>query len=473
LIVYKISVIRTFFISTLISYLLIGMYEFSRFLFDKIKGTFSISLWSKFKILSIIFPLVLIYSSMITLNIPPLQINKKYYINSFYKENASFTSLQEAESLARVAVDDKNSYIKLSQGNSENFTNRYIFSIGDYSVEIDGATGKIFQITMLNENKINVKGNLNEEEIKGKTISWLKKIGFTYSENKSLIKIEKQTNQYTVNIFNKYNDGSVDDRSSCSIQWYDNGKLCSAIIGSNLFDLKDYKEIKIDESAINSNIKKWYEKSGESAPSYIIDSFSYWIGENNTYIQVKCKNNDSLGINPYNGQIVNFNKNKSDNEKITQEIYEKNNSKAEQLAKIYSNSWNNLNYKLEDTSFNENGNYTFISNKGILTNLINVKLDFQGNISAFSEINNSFSKTKLYSDKAFKISSTTALTLIANKYMPFGIYTKRVKLAVEVNEKGNINYKWMVMVVPFKDVEHQIYYVDVNTGKIDPLLDYK
>ena len=36
LIVYKISAIRTFFISTLISYLLIGMYEFSRFLFDKI-----------------------------------------------------------------------------------------------------------------------------------------------------------------------------------------------------------------------------------------------------------------------------------------------------------------------------------------------------------------------------------------------------------------------------------------------------
>lgn len=461
--------------STLVSYLLIGMYELCRHLFRKVKENFVYSTWNILKSMSIVMPVILIYSSIIAMNVLPLQINKKYNVDSYYREDASFTSLNEAEKLARTSVGDSTSNVRLWEGTSENFNNRYMFSVGNYSVSIDGATGKVFDIKIQNEIKVNPQNKVRAQDIKIKTVKWLKSIGFNYDESRHYIKIEESSNKFIVSIFNMYNDGSIDDRPAAGIEWYSDGKLCSANLGLIISNIKDYPEIKTNELEIASSIKAWYDKLGEGVPPYLFETFLYWFGEPSPSIHVKCKNNDSFRLDPFNGKIKSFSRDIKQNEKnkqgFTQETYNKYKGRAEQLAKNFGRSLGKFNYSLMESSKYEQGYYSFVYKNNILTKYIDVGLDSQGNLNSFREESNI--EAKLYSDKEFKISSSTALKLVANQYKPFGIYTRRVKLAAEIMENGDINYKWMVMVIPFKDVEHQIYYVDVNTGKVTPLLNYK
>jgi hypothetical protein len=472
--IYKVLRFEILFTSTLAAYFLIGVYELSRHLFRKGIEGISASLWRKLKLLSITIPMVLVYSCIIALNISPLQIEKKYHINSYYKEDAAFTSLGEAERLARIAVEDVDSEIRHWQGLQENFNNRYMLTVGNYSVSINGATGKIFDITTINERKEKSQGNLSEQAIREKTIKWLQAVGFTYDEARIHIKILQQADKYMVNIYNRYNDGSVYERASGEIQWYPDGKLYRAGIGLGFSNIKDYKHIKIDEAIIENQIKAWYEKLGEETPAYALGYASYWFGELNPLINISCKNKDSFRISAETGKIMSFNR-RRDNEaynkpSFTEEQYNKYKERAEQLARTFSSSWDRHPYRPLENATHEYGLYTYTAENGVLINYIHVNLDPQGNMLSFNE--NSHMKTEFTSDKEFKVSSSDALKLVTSQYKPFGIYTKRVKLAAEIKEDGTANYKWMVMVIPFRDVEHQIYYVDTDTGKITPLLNY-
>jgi hypothetical protein len=474
----NVYMVQMLWMSVPISYFLLGMYELCRHLFNKIRGAFSFSVWIKLKITSIILPGILIYSSIIALNFTPMQINKTYNIDSIYKEDATFTSLEEAENLARIAVEDTTSNIKLWYGTTENFNNRYMFSIGNYSVDIDGATGKIFEIKNQNKNEIEIYEIIDEEGIKEKTIKWLKNIGVTYDERQLEMKVERESNKYIVNIFNKFDDGSIDNNQYCSIQWNTNGRIYSANLGSTLFNIKDYKEIKINEIEIRENINKWYEKLEEETPNYIIKNLQYWFGDTEPSINILCKNNDGVQMNYETGQIISFSRNTNQNHdgednitKMTNEDYNKFKSIAKEKASLISANWNKFNYKLTDgyPGSEENGYYSFETSNNALIKDLTIQLDSKGNITSFNE---GYKRVNEYSDKDFKVSSSTALKLVSNKFNSFGIYTKRVKLAIEIKEDGEVNYKWMVMVIPFKTAEHQIYYVDTDTGEITSLLNY-
>ena len=136
-------------------------------------------------------------------------------------------------------------------------------------------------------------------------MKWLNSVNCTYDENHQQLKIEKQANKYNVTIFNKYNDGSIDDSSSGYVEWYLDGKLSRASLGFS--NIKDNKNIKI----IDSSIKNWYDKLGEKVPPYVIYQLTYWFGEGDPSASVKCKNNDSFQIYLYSGQIISYNNNKS------------------------------------------------------------------------------------------------------------------------------------------------------------------
>ncbi len=474
LIFYKKVGMRIIFSSTLISYFLIGSYELGRHLFNKARRASTSSLWSKLKYTSIVFPLVLIFSCIVTLNISPIEIEKKYHIDSIYREDATFTTVEEAENLARTALNDNNSNIAHWQGTSEDFNNRYFFSLGNYSVEIDGAKGKIFDIRNRDKSEINNNEALTKEEIRGKTLKWLEAVGFTYDENRHHLKIEQEPNKYTVSISNKFTDGTIDDRMKSTIQWYLDGKLNYASLGLMFSNFKDYKDIKINEAIISQNLKSWYNKLGEEMPAYIIEHFTYWFGDFDPSVNVRCKNNDYFDIDMYTGKIISFHRNsneQNDKTSFTNETYNEYKDKAEKLASDFSSNWKDNDYALQESISKERYYYSFVGNKNELNNSIDIGLDLEGNFKAFNERIDI--RSQLYSDKKFKVSSSTALKLVSKEYKPFSIYSKRVKLVAEIKDNGEINYKWMVVVLPFKKVEHQIYYVDVNTGKITPLLEYK
>lgn len=474
LIVYKKVGMKIIFSSTLISYFLIGSYELGRHLFNKARKASTSSFWGKMKYASIVFPLVLIFSCIVTLNISPIEIEKKYHIDSIFRKDATFTTVEEAENLARIALNDNNSNIAHWQGTSEDFNNRYFFSLGDYSVEIDGATGKIFDIRDKVKSEINNNESLTKEEIRVKTLKWLEAVGFTYDENRHHLKIEQKPNKYTVSISNKFTDGTVDDRGKATIQWYLDGKLDYASLGSIFSNFKDYKGIKINGALISHKLQAWYNKLGEEVPAYIIEHFTYWFGDFDPSVNVRCKNNDYFNIDICTGKILSFRRNSNgQNDKLSfiNETYNEYKDKAEKIASELGSSWKDNDYKLKEIISEERYYYSFMGNKEELNNRIDIGLDLEGNFKSFDERIDI--RSKLYSDKKFKVSSSTALKLVAKEYKPFSIYSKRVKLTAEIKDNREINYKWMVVVLPFKKVEHQVYYVDVNTGKITPLLEYK
>jgi len=474
LIVYKKVGMKIIFSSTLISYFLIGSYELGRHLFNKVRKASASKLWNNLRYTSIILPMVLIFSCIVTLNISPIEIEKKYHIDSIFRKDATFTTVEEAENLARIALNDNNSNIAHWQGTSEDFNNRYFFSLGDYSVEIDGATGKIFDIRNRDKSEINYNESLTKEEIRVKTLKWLEAVGFTYDENRHHLKIEQKPNKYTVSISNKFTDGTVDDRGKATIQWYLDGKLDYASLGSIFSNFKDYKGIKINEALISHKLQAWYNKLGEEVPGYIIEHFTYWFGDFDPSVNVRCKNNDYFNIDIYTGKILSFRRNSNgQNDKLSfiNETYNEYKDKAEKIASELGSNWKDNDYILKEIISEERYYYSFMGNKEELNNRIDIGLDLEGNFKFFDERIDI--RSKLYSDKEFEISSSTALKLVAKEYKPFSIYSKRVKLTAEIKDNGEVNYKWMVVVLPFKKVEHQIYYVDVNTGKITPLLEYK
>jgi len=461
-----------------VSYLLLGIYELCRHLFKKLRGVFAIPMRKKLKIVSIIVPVILIYSTMITLNFTPMQIDKTYNVYSIYKEDANFTSVQEAENLAIIAVEDTTSSITLWAGTSENFNNRYMFSIGNYSVQVEGATGQVSEIRTENEKEIDSEETLSQEEIRLKTLKWLKNIGITYDEKYLDMKVEKESNKFIVKIFNKFNDGSIEDKSYNSIEWNVDGSLYSVNKGTALFNLRDYKEIKMDEYIIKEKINTWYEKLGEKAPAFLLQEFHYSFGDRDPSISILCKNDDRFQINSENGEVLSFARNTNRNHngednitKMTSEDYNKFKVIAEEKASLLSANWNKFNYKLtEGFKCSEGeGYYNFETGKDELIKYLTIQLDSKGNMTS---INEGYDRANEYSDKDFKVSSSTALKLVSDKFKSFGIYTKRVKLAIEIKEDGKVNYKWMVMVIPFKTAEHQIYYVDTDTGEITSLLKY-
>lgn len=474
LIIYKVLRTEILFSSTLVSYFLIGSYELGRHIFHKAKSVSTISLWKKLRALSIVVPVTLIYFIVIALNISPIEIEKKYYIDSVYRNYATFTSLQEAENLARIALEDETSKISHWQGKTEDFNNRYNFSLGDYSVDIDGATGKIFEIRNQKEKDMKSDKNLSEKDIENKTLKWLKTVGFTYDENHHVLRVGKRPNSYEVSIYNKSTDGFIYDRNVATIQWDLDGKLQVAGFGTFFSNFKDYKDVKINEEIIDQRIKQWYAKLGEAIPHYGIVSYLYWFGEFDPSIHVECGYGDSFFINSFSGEILKFTRTLKRevnfNSQLNDSIFDKHKSKAEQLAKKLSNNYKEGSYILKENSSMVNLSYEFVEKDKEVPIVVTIQLDEEGNLIFFSESHDY--RSKLYSDKEFNISSSRALRLVSKEYRPLSIYAKRVKLVVEFKDNGDINYKWMVVIIPFKKADHQIYYVDANTGDITPLLNY-
>jgi hypothetical protein len=139
-------------------------------------------------------------------------------------------------------------------------------------------------------------------------------------------------------------------------------------------------------------------------------------------------------------------------------------------------SYDIFNYKLDiNKQYYGEDSYFLSDTQGVRTSTIIVRLDAEGKLASFKQeySRNLGDRFTLYSDKDFTVSSSEAVNKVSELYQTFGIYSKRVKLIVEVDENGAQNFKWMVVVMPLKSSEHHIYFVDVNTGEVNPLKEYK
>ena len=454
--------------------LLLGLYEGSRYIVERMKVKSTKVLWKRLKLFSSTFILVVAIFGLTFCGINPIRSNENQTVFMLFNKSIKLTTVQEAEKVARTALEDNKSKFVLNSGTSMDFYNFFYIVLGDYSINVSEVTGKVTEIHNSNLKKAEEPGTLKLDEVKDKTIYLLKQCGYTYETEKSEMHIKEKDDSYEVLIKNKFSNGKSYNLmylANPEVSWFKNGKISYINASGGL--LKDYKQIKIDEAIIEKSINTWYEKLGEKAPAYALDCSYDFTAYSNRYntLSIVCNNGNSLELDINDGTVRSFQRDSQKNRDIFDKIqYEKHKDKAmklfERLIPINEKAKYGLGIKYNEYSF-----YSFINEGKGVTSGINIYLDNEGKLSAYKEFN--YGDTTKFSEKESKISKNRALKLVDNKYKLFNIYAKRAKLIEELQPSGDTKLKWMVIVMPYMSREHHIYFVDINTGEINALQNYR
>jgi len=453
--------------------LLLGAYEVLRKYVSHIKAMKSEKTWRRLTYSSVVFLLIIM---LLGLNFSGFSVFKgsdNYTAEMLFNKEVKLITLQEAEKTARAALDDSKNRFVLTSGASMDFYNDFQAILGEYSISVSEVTGKVQQINYRDYKKAH-SGSTTISEIKTKTIELLKKCGYTYKEEKTDINIEEKKDFYEVNVRNKFSNGksnNSDGDTVLGISWFKNGELSHMCVAECILNLRDYKEIKIDEAAIEKSVKRWYESLGEKTPNYALGRYNGFVSYSSKYstLSIVCDNGNWLELDVEDGTVRGFDKDRGNNGQLSRELYEKYKNKAVDLAnKIFPSSDGNK-YEM-DEKYGQSFYFLSRSEKGMEEH-INIYLDNDGNLKGFNEFSNV--RFSSYSGKDMSISKNKALSLVENKYKAFGIYSDRTKLIKELQPTGETKLKWMVIVIPYMSREHHIYFVDANTGEISALQNYK
>ncbi|MBZ9621785.1 hypothetical protein G9F71_002750 [Clostridium sp. FP2] len=454
--------------------LLLGLYECSRHIVEHIKVKSTKALWNGLKLCSSTFILVVVIFGLTFCGINPIRSNESSTVYMLFNKSIKLATVQEAEKAARTALGDDKSKFALNSVTSMDFYNFFYIILGDYKVDVSEGTGKVSQIHNSNPKKAKEPGTLKLHEVKDKTIYFLKQCGYTYEAKKTEMNIQEKDNKYEVVIKNKFSNGKSDnleDSNNLEISWFKNGKLSDMLGFGNLLDLKDYKEIKINENVIEKSISTWYGKLGEKVPTYALDGLSGFISycKYNT-LNIICDNGNYLMLDIKDGTVRSFQRDRRSRVEFDKALYEKYQDKVLELyEKIIPN--NEKSKYILNNKDNGYASYSFINeNEGVISE-IDISLDNRGKLSSYGQF--SYGNRRVYNGKEFKVSQNQALKLVTNKYKFFNIYTKRAKLIEELQPSGDTKLKWMVVIMPYMSSEHHIYFVDVNNGEINALQNYR
>lgn len=471
-------------------YMLLGLYELCRKIFFKFRKNQSVKSLNIISRISIIFPLLIIYMGLIGMDVTPLRPSRIYTVSTIYNKNIGVASLKTAETAARNAVEDKYGTLKLAQSNNSNFNDYYCFSIDNYFVQIDGITGKLnsiqYQTDMISdkdkisEEKKNVANKIaTTSDIEQKTIRWLKSVGYTFDSSVMIMETEKEKDGgYMVLIYPKYSNGIIEKAETgparstvVEISWLKSGRIEKAFLNNKFFSLKDYSQIKIDNKRLEESIVQFYRKLNETVPPYTFGSKWYLFEQDTFNIPISCINGDKIEIDASTGEVVRFlrqsyTSGNANETEVTAAQRQKYNSKAQAFAQSLSSKCDKLNYKLMNESYNNEYRYCYMDNKGVMSNSITITLDSEGELRSFEQGYSLSNSIQTYTDNSFKVSSYTAIKAVSNLYRSLQIYSKRVNLVMETNDYGALGFKWRVVIIPFNTEEHQVYFVDVNSGQI-------
>jgi hypothetical protein len=455
--------------------LLLGMYEGSRHIVERMKVKSTQSLWKSLKLCSGAFILAVAIFGLTFCGLNPIRSNASSTVYMLFNKSIKLTTVQEAEKAARTALGDNKSKFILTSGTSMDFYNFFYIVLGDYKIDVSEDTGKVAQIHNSNLKKAEEPGTLKLHEVKDRTIYFLKQCGYTYEAEKAEMDIEEKDGRYKVSIKNKFSNGKsnkLENINNLEVSWFKNGMLSDMLGFGNVLNLKDYKEIKIDEKVIEKSLNTWYEKLGEETPAYAFNGSYEFTAYSNRYnkLSIICDNGNNLWLDINDGTVRAFKRDRQNSMEFDKYLYEKYRDEAIELYEKIIPINEKTKYIL-DTKSKGYSTYSFV-NEGIKVNSgIDINLDIKGKISSFAEID--YRNTSVYSEKEFKVSKNHAQRLVANKYKNFNIYTKRAKLIEELQQSGDTKLKWMVVVIPYMSREHHIYFVDVNTGETNALQSYK
>ncbi|MFL0269189.1 hypothetical protein [Candidatus Clostridium radicumherbarum] len=418
--------------------------------------------------LLLIPPIIFIFAANPFYNLWTLIENEQAYTvsNIFYKDVKNF-SLNDMEKRIRGALDDKNDKLLIKKVSNSYIGKDYELQLGEYDIRVLGVDGRTLGITRNDYQKAGIGSiSFNKAELMKKSLNFLKQLGYSYNPDIVDVKNWMKNGDYTISFYHKYTDGKLTDTfPMCEFIWNNDSRLKYLSI-TGVFNIKDYSEVKINESQIKVILNDFYKKLNKSTPNYVITSIrEIW----RSGVDITCENGDSFEIDATSGEIINYNNLKVDNKfDKTMEGTIKNRGKAINYAKAITSLWAKADFK--ETQLGKSysyGQYNFIGKIPGIKITIETLVNIKGELVNFRQ--NIVPDNSKYSSNAFKINSKEAIKLVEERFNPFKIYTVKAALVLTTDDYNNTELKWRVGVVPFMSSEKLYYLVDVNTGMVEPV----
>ncbi|WP_406770801.1 hypothetical protein [Candidatus Clostridium stratigraminis] len=474
----KLTYFAAFFITTLITLAcaykfksLKLMLPFAAFMlmlgiYDLIMADLKIKLYRP---LLLILPITLIFATNPFYNLWTLIENEQAYTvsNIFYKDVKNL-SMVDMEKRIREALDNKNDKLLIKKVSNAYISKDYELQLGEYDIRVLGVDGRNLGI-MRKDYKKAGSGSIssfNKTELMGKSLKFLKQMGYSYNPDIVDVKDGMENGDYFISFYHKYPDGKlVDTFPMCEFIWDNDSKLKYLSV-TGVFNIKDYSEVKINESQIKVILNNFYKKLNKSTPNYVITSIrEIW----RSGVDITCENGDSFEIDAASGEIINYNNSKADNKyDKTMEGTIKNREKAINYAKEITSFWDKADFK--ETQLGKSyayGQYNFIGKVPGLKITIETLVNIKGEIVNFRQ--DIVPDNSKYSNNAFKINSREAIKLVEERFNSLKTYTAKAALILTTDDYNNTELKWRVGVVQFMSSEKLYYLVDVNTGMVEPV----
>lgn len=427
----------------------------------------------RYRKILLILPLVIILMSNPFYNIWTIvDRGQAYPVTNIFNREVKNVSLADIEKRIRIATADEVNELEVNRITNNNISKAYELTLGKYDINVSGIEGKSIKIISKKApDKSNKSSMVNEESLIDKTVSILKKMGYSIDQSEIEIKTKDEKQEYILDFFHEFKDGTLDSPKYpfCEVKWGYEGILNGMnIYGS--FDIRDYPSVKITEEDIKEKINIFFQTMNENTPDYVINYVNaLWRSK----VNISCESGQTFEIDGTSGEIIDF-YNGVSNQKFdkTAEGEERNRKKAEYYVKNISSFWNSGN--LKETEFGKEyikGQFNFTGYIPAGKVIVKTLIDSEGKLLSFRQ--DIEPEQKKYSQEDFSVKRSGAIKLIKQRYKPFHIYSVKAALVVCTDDYNNTELKWRVGVVPFLSAEKQYYLVDVKSGKIDAVGSYE
>ncbi|MBU5259812.1 7TM-DISM domain-containing protein [Bacillus pumilus] len=374
-------------------------------------------------------------------NIPHtmFQFTKTELVDTFSEEYRPLSAISAKELASKFVPADQKLYLNAS---SEPIPYQYVFAADQYEVNISAFTGELSGYSYRGR----VEGKeLTDKEYRKKTIEFFERSGRSIDLNRIQVVVKKEGGETSVLLLPKVKMSHNESESFAFATWK-KGTLRQAQYGNAIFKLKDIDGINITETEIKNTINSLYQNLHLKPPVYQITGIDDFYLDWQHEVNVTTNDQSEFRFNGSTKDVINLKLSKSLLQQKKGEISDEN------LLKLIEKKPEDVKKK---TGTNETKQYTF--NRS--SHLLRVFRDHDG-------IELRLEPVSFIPDAVSNKDRDEVYQQVLKSEKPSMIYKKQIKPVRMINEEGDMDISWLVIIQTFGSNERKIYEVNGRTKEV-------
>ncbi|MGX9292975.1 hypothetical protein ACSLGF_17610 [Bacillus sp. A015] len=352
------------------------------------------------------------------------QFTKTELVDTFSEEYRPLSATSAKEFASKFVPADQSLYLKSSH---QPIPYHYVFAGDQYEVNISAFTGELSGYSY--RGRI-VGKDLTDKEYREKTIEFFERSGRTIDLDRIHVAIKKEGGETNVLLLPKMTQN--ENESLASATWKKE-TLQQAQYGNAIFQLKDIDGINLTETEINSTINSMYKKLHLQPPAYQITGVDDFYFDWQHQVKVTTKDQSEYLFNGSTKEFIRF--------ELSKAILHQKKGKIsdEDLLKIIGEKPKDVR---KETGSGEHKQYTF-----------DRASQLRQSVSSLPHTVSNQERDEVYQQ-------------VLKKYKPYTIYKKQIKPVRMINQEGEMDISWLVIIQTFGSNERKIYEVNGRTKEV-------